>query len=102
MIVITGTFDLKPEQRGEAFSLLAEMAKASLAEDGCSAYAFFEDITRPNHFRVYEEWADEDAVAFHFATPHMAVFLEGLGQIRPGNMDIQKIVVSSTGPLTNT
>lgn len=102
MIVITGTFDLKPSQRQEAFSLFGEMAKASLAEDGCSAYAFFEDVALPNHFRVYEEWADEDAVAFHFTTPHMTVFLEGLGQIRPGNMDIEKIIVSSSGPLKNT
>ncbi len=102
MIVITGTFDLKPEQREEAFSLFGEMAKASLAEEGCSAYAFFEDVALANHFRVYEEWADEDAVAFHFATPHMTVFLEGLGQIRPSNLDIEKIIVSSSGPLKNT
>ena len=30
-------------------------------------------------FRVYEEWASDEALAEHMATPHMAEFMGAMG-----------------------
>jgi quinol monooxygenase YgiN len=77
----------------------ATMAEASLAEDGCSAYGFWQNPSDPTQVRVFEEWASEADLGTHFATPHMAAFMEGLGQLSISEMDLSKYEVSTKGPL---
>jgi quinol monooxygenase YgiN len=53
---------------------IATMETASRAEPGCVDYTFCTEISNPNVIRVVELWDNMDAVAAHFATPHMATF----------------------------
>lgn len=50
---------------------MARVIAASLAEPGCRAYAYAEDVLEPGLFRVHEEWDSREALDAHFAAPHM-------------------------------
>ena len=71
MILVTGHFRLPLERIAEARSEMARVIEASLAEPGCRAYSYAEDIAEPGLFRVHEEWDSRAALDAHFATPHM-------------------------------
>jgi quinol monooxygenase YgiN len=71
MILVSGRFRLPPERIAEARPAMVKVIAASLAEPGCRAYAYAEDVTEPGLFRVHEEWDSLEALHAHFATPHM-------------------------------
>jgi quinol monooxygenase YgiN len=71
MILVSGRFRLPPERIAEARPAMAKVIAASLAEPGCRAYAYAEDMTEPGLFRVHEEWDSRAALEAHFATDHM-------------------------------
>jgi quinol monooxygenase YgiN len=71
MIVVTGRFRFPPERIAEARPAMAKVIAASLAEPGCRAYSYAEDVTEPGLFRVHEEWESRAALAAHFASDHM-------------------------------
>ena len=71
MIVVSGYFRFPPGRIAEARPEMAKVIAASLAEPGCRAYSYAEDVTEPGLFRVYEEWDSRAALTAHFATPHM-------------------------------
>lgn len=74
MLLVIGQLRFPAEARAGALAAMAEVTAATLAEPGCRFYAFAEDLTEPNLFRVSEGWDDADALRAHFATPHMAHF----------------------------
>lgn len=57
-----------------ARAAIAAMVEASRAEDGCIEYTFTTDVLDPASMHIVEKWKDADALAAHFATPHMAAF----------------------------
>ena len=71
MILVSGHFRLPAERIAEARTEMAAVIAASLAEDGCRAYSYAEDVTQPGLFRVHEEWDSRPALNAHFDTPHM-------------------------------
>jgi quinol monooxygenase YgiN len=71
MILVSGRFRLPPERMAEARPAMAKVIAASLAEAGCRAYSYAEDLTDPGLFRVHEEWDSLEALRAHFTTPHM-------------------------------
>jgi len=71
MILVSGRFRLPRERIEEARAAMAAVIAASLAEAGCRAYSYAEDVTEPGLFRVYEEWDSREALEAHFATAHM-------------------------------
>ena len=71
MILVSGHFRLPPERIAEARAEMVRVIEASLAEPGCRAYSYAEDIAEPGLFRVHEEWDSRAALDAHFAAPHM-------------------------------
>jgi quinol monooxygenase YgiN len=71
MLVVSGRFRLPPERIAEARPAMARVIAASLAEPGCRAYSYAEDVTEAGLFRVHEEWDSREALKAHFATEHM-------------------------------
>lgn len=59
---------------------IAAMEDASRAEDGCHEYAFCTEISNPNVVRVVELWENQQALAEHFAAPHMAAFQAAMAE----------------------
>ncbi|MBV8970853.1 MAG: antibiotic biosynthesis monooxygenase [Sphingomonadaceae bacterium] len=75
MILVQGWIRLRDVAEVERLRAAATaMVKATAAEPGCLDYAFAQDLGEPATLRLTERWADEAALAAHFATPHMAAF----------------------------
>jgi quinol monooxygenase YgiN len=72
MLLIIGTIRLPPENLALARPVMAEMLRASRAEDGCLDYSYAEDVIEPGLIHVSELWRDQEALDRHFASPHIA------------------------------
>ncbi len=82
MIIVMGHAKLGA---GEIDRLGAEMKAqitATRAEDGCLHYGFSRDVLDPDTLVISERWRDNDALAAHFASPHMAAFNKVLGSAK--------------------
>src|SRR5688572_22345124 len=82
MIAVLGSFRLPAEALEQARPLMRAVVEATLAEPGCRAYSYAEDVAEPGLFRVTELWDSRDALSAHFETPHMRRWVEqraGLG-----------------------
>ena len=99
MIVIGGYIALDPDKRDAAIEAAVEMMAATREEPGCISYTMSGDLEDPGRFYIFEEWRDADALASHFATPHMARFQEAAGGLGIREMNVQRYEVSSVGPI---
>ena len=61
---------------GSPRPLMRAVVEATLAEAGCRAYSYAEDVAEPGLFRVTEVWDGRLALAAHFETPHMKAWVE--------------------------
>ncbi len=91
MIIVTGTFELPTDGIDAAKAAAAAMVAETVKEDGCHEYQFWQSISSPTTFRVYEEWESHAHLEAHFATPHMAVFRAALGEIGLISRKVRKI-----------
>ena len=65
MIVVTGVVEIDAEHVWPATTAAGKMIEATQKEEGCITYSFYVDITDQRKFRIYEEWASEEALAAH-------------------------------------
>ncbi len=96
MIIITGTFEVHPDDVTPAALALDAMASASRLDNGCGTYGFWVDPNCAHRFRAYEEWDDEAAVAAHMATPHAAAFMQALRELRVTSSDVWRYEATRT------
>lgn len=99
MIIVSGTLRIDPSDRERAVAIATTMAEASLAEEGCNAYAFWQDLADPDLYRVFEEWASTEALDAHFATPHMATLMEAMSTMKVSDLDLSRYEVADKAPL---
>ena len=78
-ILVTGTIDFDPANRDKAIETVTACMEATRAEDGCEFYAFSGDLNDPGRFHVSEQWASQEAMDAHMATPHMATLMAAMG-----------------------
>ena len=81
-ILIAGTIDVAAEKREAALRDAEPFIQAALDEPGCVAYDWSPDPYNPQRIHVFEEWAGEKELAFHFsAAPYknMAAHLAEVG-----------------------
>jgi len=94
MLVIAGTIKVKPEMRAEAVKMAVDMMRATLAEAGCKAYRFSNDLEDPNTFLIFEEWEGDEALARHFQSAHMAKFNAAAPRLMAGAPSFNRYDVS--------
>jgi quinol monooxygenase YgiN len=99
MLIVSGIISMDPSGFDQAVALTGPLVEATLAEEGNITYGFWSDPNQPGVFRVYEEWADEDALNAHMATPHMAEFLGGMAALPITGTEINKHTVAETSKL---
>lgn len=97
MIAVLGTFRFPPDGVEAARALMREVIAATLAEPGCRAYSYAEDVAELGLFRVTELWDSREALAAHFETPHMLRWIEQRAAL--GFFD-RRIAVHEIGPGT--
>ncbi len=88
MIIISGTFEVDPNEIDRARTALEAMAEASREDEGCLAYGFWVDPNVPHRFLAYEQWESEPAIEAHMATAHAAAFIEVLPKLRVHSSDV--------------
>ena len=94
MIVIIGEIRVSPETVGKAQDAMRAMITASRAEEGCSLYAFAEDVLEPGVVRISEKWESWEALAAHAETEHMAVWRKALAEYDILHRDVAAYVAS--------
>ncbi len=65
---------VRPEFLEAARSLFQSLAKGSQAEAGNISYIVTEDVKKPGHFFIIEEWQSPEAIAGHNKMPHFLDF----------------------------
>jgi quinol monooxygenase YgiN len=78
MIVVVGRVKTDVEKRPELVRIGQTVAAASRLEPGCISYRLYEDTESENEFVFVEEWESDDALRQHFASAHVAVFLQAI------------------------
>ena len=69
MIIISGTFELEPEQRDAYIASRHEGMRTSRAEAGCIEYTFAADPLEPGRVVLFERWEDQASLDAHLAGP---------------------------------
>ena len=75
-LIVAGTIRVPPDQLDGLRSHMTRMMTATRTENGCTTYSYAEDIAEPGLIHVFEIWRDDDALAAHFKTDHMARWRE--------------------------
>lgn len=99
MLVIAGTIRLDPAKQEEATAAAVEMMKETHEEEGNIEYVFSSDLSEPGLFYIFEKWESEDALDFHFKSPHMAAFQGKMGGFGIQDMKVEKFEIASVGPV---
>jgi quinol monooxygenase YgiN len=99
MIIITARIEIDPKKLGDFRAAIETMEKASRAEPGCIDYAFAQELSNPSMLRISERWQSMEALAAHFATPHMAAFGKVLAANPPKSSDVKVYEVAKEVPL---
>ena len=89
MLVVLAEARFDPKDTEQVRAVARPMIEASRAEPGCSGYDYAFDLLEPDLMRVRELWRDEQALKDHFATPHMAAFLNDLRALRPKTVTVK-------------
>lgn len=74
MIIVMGHAKLGAGEIERLAEPIARQIAATRAEDGCLHYGYSRDVLDPDTLVVCERWRDNEAIAAHFASPHMAEF----------------------------
>lgn len=80
-------------------AVLSTMEQRSRDEAGCLDYAFSLEINDSSRLRVFERWESMEALESHFATPHMAAFIEAIATLSPKDLDIKCYEVAGERPM---
>lgn len=99
MLIIAGEFRMQSGTRDQFFESVAPMVEATLTEPGCRAYAFTPDPNDADLIRLWELWDDEDALAGHFASEHMAAWRERSAALPVVSRVVNKYTVSDVTSL---
>jgi quinol monooxygenase YgiN len=89
MIVVLVQVESSAEDIEAMRDMLSEMETTTRRESGCHDYSFSQEISDPNRMRVTELWESMEALAEHFATPHMATFNAALADRPPKSTSLK-------------
>ena len=78
MIVLVAQYQVKPGHGDEVEAAIKRMALlVKEHEPGCILYQANRSRENPDHFLLYEQYADEAALAAHREAPHFKEIVEG-------------------------
>lgn len=99
LVLVVGHFRLPPERLDEARPMMRRVIDATRREPGCLSYSYAEDVADPGLIRVSEAWESREALAAHFATPHMRQWQEERAGLGLYDRDITRYDVAGTEKL---
>jgi quinol monooxygenase YgiN len=96
MIVVVGRVSTDAQKRADLIRVGQKVAAASRTEQGCIDYRLCADTENENDFIFVEEWADEAALKAHFATPHIAEFMQSITPTLVAAPDVKFHTIASS------
>lgn len=99
MIVVIGRVQSDAENREELIRIGQAVAAASRAETGCISYRLYEDTEVDHEFVFVEEWETSEALQRHFATAHIAEFMQAIRSTLVGPPDVKFHAISGSRDL---
>jgi len=70
MVTLIVRYEPHPGTGDAIAAALAKQVAASRKEPGCVQFLAYRSFEDPDHFILYEQYADDDALAAHRETPH--------------------------------
>lgn len=101
MIVVVGRVQTDAGKRSELLRIGQAVAAASRLEPGCISYRLYEDTETENEFVFVEEWDSEDALRRHFATEHVAEFMQAVPATIMAAPDVKFHTIASSMDLAD-
>ena len=81
MIVVVGQVLVQLDRLEEALALSLDHVRRSRAESGCISHAVHHDVENPLCLVFVERWADQAALAQHFAEPASGAFVRAMAAL---------------------
>ena len=81
MVIVLAVLKSQAGKENEFEEALKVMVSNVQQEEGTLAYILHRAKDNPSIFMVYEKYTDDDAFAYHGATPHMAELFEKIGPL---------------------
>jgi quinol monooxygenase YgiN len=72
MVIVSGVFEVEPQQRTEFLAGRHDAMRASRAEPGCLEYTFSADPLEPGRVLLFERWESQDSLDEHLSRPRPA------------------------------
>ncbi len=101
MIVVVGRVQTDAGKRAELIRIGQAVAAASRLEPGCISYRLYQDAENENDFVFVEEWESDAALQRHFATSHVAEFLQAIPATIVAPPDVKFHSISSSMDLAD-
>ncbi len=92
MISIIAKFSVNKGEELNFITLINDLTKHSLAEEGCVEYALQKHTEKPATYCLIEKWKDSEAVEFHNNTPHFTTTIPKLVEIAKVEVDVYETV----------
>jgi quinol monooxygenase YgiN len=99
MIVVSGRIPFLAEARERLYLACVEMAAKTALEPGCLTYVFSEVLGAENTLRLFEEWADEEALTRHFEVESFASFSATLSGCLSAQPQFTRYDIADARPL---
>jgi len=71
----------RADANSQMAEVLAELARATRTEPGCTSYDVFQAAEQPGLFYTVEVWKDKAAADAHMTTPHLAAAFAKAGAL---------------------
>ncbi len=86
--LIVAKITLKADKVDTFIEAVKPLIAASRAEPGCISYTPYQNPYEKTAIFFFEEWKDQAAIDFHFATPHFKAFGEQIKDMIVGAPEI--------------
>jgi quinol monooxygenase YgiN len=101
MVVVVGRVQTDAARREALIRVGQAVAAASREEPGCISYRLYEDTERENEFVFVEEWESNEALQQHFATSHIAEFMQAVPEAIVAPPDVKFHTIAKTADLAD-
>jgi quinol monooxygenase YgiN len=101
MIVVVGRVQTDADGRAELVRIGQTVAATSRQEPGCINYRVYQDTENENDFVFVEEWESDEALQQHFATSHVAEFLQAIQATLVAPPDVKFHTIASSMDLAD-
>ncbi len=99
MIILAGSIRIPPNKLAAAAPVLKAIVQGTRSEPGCIAYSFAHDVIDEGLVRIFEVFANAEALAAHRASPHMATWRAAWPALGIGDRDMSQYDVAKSEKL---